>query len=135
MARRHVTVLEPRQIATVFAIHLVRGLVTQVLQLALWIASGALGSIEACLTFVLLRLLISRLPIGANKEIIFVGAGLIAADTMHLMVQPVAALLVVMTSSQLIFDLLLVGLPWLVSRLVATSLRLPQPAHPGDAVP
>lgn len=135
VARRRITVLEPRQIATVFAVHLVRGLVTQLLQLAVWIISGALGSIEVCLTFVLLRLLISRLPIGSNKEIIFVGAGLVAADTMYLSVQPVAALLVIMTASQLAFDLILVGLPWLASRLVSTSLRLRYPAPPGDEVP
>ena len=131
-ARRRITILERQQIVVVFGIHLVRGMVSQLVQLGVWIASGVVGSIESCLTFVLLRLIISRLPIGANKEIIFFGAGLVAADSMHLPVQPVAALLVVVTASHLVFDLLLVGLPWLVSRLTVASRWTRNPVTSGD---
>lgn len=123
VGHRRITVFGPRRIATVFAMHLFRGFVSQLLQLWLWIVSGALRSIGACLTFVLLRLLISRLPIGSSKEIIFVGAGVVAAEAMHLSVHPVAAVLVTITTSQLVFDLLLVGLPWLASRLISALLQ------------
>lgn len=122
-----VTTLNRGQILSTFAIHLVRGLLGLGLQFGLWWCSSALPSAVACLYFVALRLLISRLPLLPNKDLLFIGTGIAAADYMTLSAESIAAVLVIMIAFDEILGFALVGLPWLFSRF--SPIRKSAGAH------
>ncbi|MDE2133787.1 MAG: hypothetical protein KGM97_08720 [Alphaproteobacteria bacterium] len=110
---RRVTALSRGDVATTFAIHLVRSVAALVLEFVLWLLSGALPSAAVCLEFVALRLLVTRLPLVPNKELVFVGVGIAAAGLLDVSAPRVAAVLVIMTAFSLLQEFALVGLPWL----------------------
>ncbi len=113
---RRVTVLTRSEIASTFAIHLIRSLVALLLDCAIWWLSGALPSVAACVAFVGFRLLVTRLPLVPNKDLLFVGLGLEAAGWMDLSAPRVAAVLVITTAFSQLMDLVVIGLPWLVEQ-------------------
>lgn len=113
---KKVTTLNRGQIISTFTIHMVRSILGLGLQFGLWWFSGALPSMTACLYFVALRLLISRLPLLPNKDLLFVGTGIAAANYMTLSTESVAAVLVIMIAFDEILGFALVGVPWLLSR-------------------
>jgi hypothetical protein len=110
---RRVTALSRGELATTFAIHLVRSIAVLSLEFTLWWLSGALPSVTVCLEFVALHLLITRLPFVPSKELVFVGVGIAAAGLMDVSTPKVAAVLVLMTAVSLLQEFALVGLPWL----------------------
>jgi hypothetical protein len=116
---RKVTALSRIDIATTFAIHLVRCVLTLAFEFWIWWLSGALPTIALCLQFVALRLLLTRLPLVPSKELVFIGVGIAAAGYMDVSAPQVAAVLVLMTAAGLIEDLLLVGLPWFLEQFRA----------------
>jgi len=113
---RRVTALTRGQMMSTFAIHLLRSAVALLIEFAIWWFSGALPSALACLEFVGLRLLISRLPLIPSKDLVFVGVGITAAGLMDFSSSKVAAALVLMTAFDQLLAVLLVGLPWLFDR-------------------
>jgi hypothetical protein len=115
--RRRLTTLPSRQILVTFALHFGRGLCGQALQFALWSLSGALASSAACLQFVVIQLLVSRLPLMPNKDLIFVGTALAAAGAMELNAAPIAGVLLTLTAGDFLLNLVLTGLPWLISAI------------------
>ena len=119
VARRHVTVLSARQLAQTFSLHFARSLVGEAFQFALWLLSGAIASPAVCLEFVVLKLLISRLPIGVSKDLVFVGTGMAAAQMLNLSTTAVAAVLTTLTASDYLLNLSVVGLPWLFGSIRA----------------
>ena len=114
---RRVTTLSRGEIAATFAIHLARSIVALSLEFVLWWVSGALPSAFACLEFVALRLLVTRLPLVASKDLLFVGIGVAAAGLMDLSTVKVAAVLVIATAFNLLLEFALVGLPWLFEQI------------------
>lgn len=113
---RRVTALSRGDVATTFAIHLARSIAALALEFALWWLSGALPSAAVCLEFTALRLLVTRLPLVPNKELVFVGVGIAAAGLMDVSAPRVAAVLVIMTAFSLLQEFALVGLPWLIEQ-------------------
>jgi hypothetical protein len=113
---RKVTTLSRGDIATTFGIHFARSVIQLSLEFAIWWFSGALPSAVVCFQFVALRLLVTRLPLVPNKELVFIGVGLAAAGVMDVSAPKVAAVLVLMTAVSLLQDFLLVGLPWLLEQ-------------------
>ena len=113
MGGRRVTALSRGAVAATFAIHLARSIAALGLEFLAWWLSGALPSATVCLEFVALRLLITRLPLVPNKELIFVGVGIAAAGLLDVSAPKVAAVLVLMTAVSLFQEFALVGLPWL----------------------
>lgn len=118
MGGRKVTSLSRAQIATTYAIHMLRAFVGLALQFVLWRLSGALPNSLVCMQFVVLQLLINRLPLVPNKDLIFVGAGIAMAGWMNLSAPSVAAVLVIGTAFDQLFGFALVGMPWLFERLL-----------------
>ena len=112
LAHRKVTVLSRRQIAATFAIHFFRALLMLVVEFFLWTVSGALPTAVACLQFVALRLVVTRLPLIPNKDLIFVGAGIAAAGLTKVAVTPVATVLVILAAVDLVLGVLVAGIPW-----------------------
>jgi hypothetical protein len=112
IAHRKVTNLSRRQMAATFFLHFLRSLIVLLLEIGFWIASGALPSLVACLQLVALRLVITRLPLVPNKDLVFVGAGVAAARLLHLPAAPIASVLVVLAAADLLLSLALAGLPW-----------------------
>jgi hypothetical protein len=112
LAHRKVTVLRPGQIAGTFAIHFARCVLVLGIEFALWRLSGALPSAVACLQFVALRLVVTRLPLVPNKDLIFVGAGIAAAGLVKIAVTPVATVLVILAAADLVLASTVAGLPW-----------------------
>lgn len=112
LAHRKVTVLSRRQIAATFTIHFFRALLMLVVEFFLWTVSGALPTAVACLQFVALRLVVSRLPLIPNKDLIFVGAGIAAAGFTNVSVTPVATVLVILAAVDLVLGVVVAGIPW-----------------------
>ncbi len=100
-----------------FVLHFARALTVMGLEFLTWLFSGALPSTGDCLKFVALRLLVTRLPLVPNKELVFVGVGVAAAGLMHISAPKVAAVLVLITVIDRCQDFLIVGLPWLLEQL------------------
>jgi hypothetical protein len=102
VAHRKVTVLTRPQLFTTFGIHFLRACLVLGIEFGLWQLSGALPDAVASLQFVTLRLVITRLPIVPNKDLIFVGAGMAAAGAAHAAVTPVATVLVILAAADLV---------------------------------
>jgi hypothetical protein len=112
LGHRKLTVLSRAQIAQTFAIHFLRSLSVLIVEFAMWEVSGALPSAIACLQFVALRLIVTRLPLVPNKDLVFVGAGIAAAGLVNVAVTPVATVLVILAAADLILGCVVIGLPW-----------------------
>ena len=84
----------------------------------LWQLSGALPSAVASLQFVALRLVVTRLPLVPNKDLIFVGAGIAAASLAKVSLTPVATVLLILAAADLILALGFAGLPWVLEKLL-----------------
>jgi hypothetical protein len=102
VAHRKMTVLTRSQLFITFGIHFLRACLVLGIEFGLWQLSGALPTAVASLQFVALRLVITRLPIVPNKDLIFVGAGMAAAGAAHAAVTPVATVLVILAAADLI---------------------------------
>jgi hypothetical protein len=114
LGHRKFTALSRRQIAATFGIHFSRCLLVLVVEFGLWELSGALPSAVACLQFVALRLVVTRLPLVPNKDLIFVGAGIAAAGLAKVSVTPVAMVLVILAAADLILAATVASLAWLI---------------------
>lgn len=113
---RKVTSLSRTDMAKTFGIHVLRSITALLLEFALWYLSGVLSSAQACMEFVALRLLVTRLPLIPNKELVFVGVGIAAAGLLNASTSGVAAVLVLMTGVSLMQEFAIVGLPWLIEQ-------------------
>jgi hypothetical protein len=111
---RRLTDLSRGAILTTFAIHLFRCILGLWLEYLIWWLSGALPTSGDCLAYVALHLLVTRLPLIPNKNLIFVGVGMAAVGMMKASAPNVAAVLVLITAIDLIQDMVVVGLPWLL---------------------
>jgi hypothetical protein len=113
---RKLTALSRAQMATVFFIHFVRSAGTLVLDFILWFLSGALPSAFTCLEFVALRVLVSRLPIVPNKNLVFAGVAITAAGYLNASTPRVTAVVIIFSAFEQLMALAVVGIPWLVER-------------------
>ena len=111
---RRVTSLTRRQIAATFLLHLARSLIALSLEFLLWRLSGALPSTALCLQFVGLHLVVTRLPLIPRKDLLFVGLGVAAAGALDANAPAIAAVLILLTATEQILELAIVGLPWLL---------------------
>jgi hypothetical protein len=102
--------------STTFGIHFVRAALVLTVEFGLWQLSGALPSAVACLQFVALRLVVTRLPLVPNKDLIFLGAGIAAAGMAKVSVTPVATVLVILAAADLILAATVASLAWLLDR-------------------
>ena len=130
---RKVTTLRWKQVVWTYGIHLTRSFTALALLFTAWFASGALPSIQYCFYVVALRVLISRLPLLPQKEIIFAGTTLAAAQLWDFHSQSIAAVLVVTTTVDDILGLLLVGIPWLLNRLSPWAFGSVSPSDPAPS--
>ena len=117
LGRRKLTELTTGQIAGTFLIHFFRSLLVLGVEFWLWQFSGALPTAVASLQFVALRLVVTRLPLVPNKDLIFVGAGIAAAGMAKVSVTPVATVLLILAAADLILAVTFAGVPWLVEQL------------------
>ncbi len=113
LGHRKLTQLSRVQIAITFAIHFTRAASVLAVEFGLWALSGALPTAMACLQFVALRLVVTRLPLIPNKDLIFVGAGIAAAGLANVSVTPVATVLVILAAADLILAATVASLAWL----------------------
>jgi hypothetical protein len=116
LGHRKLTQLSPGQIAATFGIHLVRAVLVLTVEFGLWELSGALPSAVACLQFVALRLIVTRLPLVPNKDLIFLGAGIAAAGMTKVAVTPVATVLVILAAADLVLAATVASFAWLLDR-------------------
>ena len=105
------------QIAGTFLVHFSRALFVLGVEFWLWQLSGPLPSAVASLQFVALRLLVTRLPLVPDEDLVFVGAGIVTAGMTRVSVTPVATVLVILAAADLILALSFAGLPWLLEQL------------------
>ena len=117
IAHRKVTILSRGQLTAVFGIHFSRACAVLAIEFGLWQLSGAMAGWIMSLQFVALRLVITRLPVVPNKDLIFVGAGLAAAGAAHAAVTPVATVLVILAAADLILAATVAGLTALPGRM------------------
>lgn len=121
---RRVTSLTRRQIAVTFLLHLARSLSALSLEFLLWRLSGALPSMALCLQFVGLHLVVTRLPLVPRKDLLFVGLGVAAAGAIDADSPAVAAVLILLTATEQVLELIIVGVPWLMENRVRRIARL-----------
>ncbi len=117
LGHKKLTQTSRKDMIVTFVIHVIRALTVLALEYLTWVFSGALPSTGDCLKFVALRLLVTRLPLVPNKELVFVGVGVAAAGLMHISTPKVAAVLVLVTVIDRCQDFLIIGLPWLLEQL------------------
>jgi hypothetical protein len=110
LGHRKVTVLSRRQLAATFGIHFLRACLVLGIEFGLWQLSGALPGAVASLQFVALRLVITRLPLVPNKDLIFVGVGIAAAGAANAAVTPVATVLVILAAADLVLAATVAGI-------------------------
>jgi hypothetical protein len=65
---------------------------------------------------VALRLVVTRLPLIPNKDLIFVGAGIATAGLAKMAVTPVATVLVILAAADLILAGSVAAITWLLAR-------------------
>jgi hypothetical protein len=116
LGHRKLTALSPRQMAITFGIHFTRSALVLAVEFGLWELSGALPTAVACLQFVALRLIVTRLPLVPNKDLIFLGAGIAAAGMTNVAVTPVATVLVILAAADLLLAATVASLAWLLDR-------------------
>ncbi len=116
LGHRKLTALSRAQIAATFGIHFARSALVLAVEFGLWELSGALPTAVACLQFVALRLIVTRLPLVPNKDLIFVGAGIAAAGMTSLSVTPVATVLVILAAADLVLAAGVASFAWLLDR-------------------
>lgn len=116
LGHRKLTALSRRQMAATFAIHFTRVIAVLTVEFGLWELSGALPSALVCLQFVALRLVVTRLPLIPNKDLIFVGAGIATAGLAKMAVTPVATVLVILAAADLILAASVASITWLMAR-------------------
>jgi hypothetical protein len=116
LGHRKLTALSRRQMAATFAIHFTRVIAVLAAEFGLWELSGALPSAIVCLQFVALRLVVTRLPLIPNKDLIFVGAGIATAGLAKMAVTPVATVLVILAAADLILAGSVAAITWLLAR-------------------
>jgi hypothetical protein len=102
--------------ALVFGIHFTRVMAVLTVEFGLWELSGTLPSAVACLQFVALRLVVTRLPLIPNKDLLFVGAGIATAGLAKVAVTPVATVLVILAAADLILAASVATITWLLAR-------------------
>jgi hypothetical protein len=102
--------------ATTFGIHFTRSASVLAVEFGLWELSGALPTAVACLQFVALRLIVTRLPLVPNKDLIFLGVGIAAAGMTNVSVTPVATVLVILAAADLLLAATVASLAWLLDR-------------------
>jgi len=112
LGHRKLTTLSRRDIAFTFAVHFLRAVLVLAVEFGLWELSGALPTAVACLQFVALRLVVTRLPLVPNKDLIFMGAGIAAAGVTNVAVTPVATVLVILTAADLVLAGTVATLAW-----------------------
>ena len=117
LGQKKLTQTSRKDMVITFLLHFTRALTVMGLEYCTWLFSAALPTTGDCLKFVALRLLVTRLPLVPNKELVFVGVGVAAAGFMHISTPHVAAVLVLITVIDRCQDLLIVGLPWLLEQL------------------
>jgi len=116
LGHRKLTALSRGQIAATFVIHFARATLVLAVEFGLWELSGALPSAVACLQFVALRLVVTRLPLVPNKDLIFVGAGIAAAGMANVSVTPVATVLVILAAADLMLAATVASFAWALDR-------------------
>lgn len=113
-----------------FGLHFARAVAVMGMEYLTWLLSGALPSSGDCLKYVALRLLVTRLPLIPNKEIVFIGVGVAAAGLMQISAPKVAAVLVLMTVLDRLEDVVVVGLPWFFEQFRKRGTQpVPQPGE------
>ena len=116
LGHRKLTMLSRGQMTATFGIHFTRSALVLAVEFGLWELSGALPSAVACLQFVALRLIVTRLPLVPNKDLIFLGAGIAAAGMANMSVTPVATVLVILAAADLILAASVASFAWLLDR-------------------
>lgn len=94
-ARRKVTALSGRQVGFIFTIHLVRNLVNQGMQIALWTLALPAVPLAAWLNFLAARLLVMQLSFLPNGNLFHLTAGIGLAGALGLPHTEVAVVLLV----------------------------------------
>lgn len=120
-----VTVVSARDLRFVFAVHLVRAVAANGLLVVLWACALPEAPTSALVELLTLRLLVSRLPVFGNKDVVLLGTGLGLGAAIDLPQAGVAAMLVTAVACELLANLVLVGVPMLMEGLAdaRTSVR------------
>jgi hypothetical protein len=117
LARRHVTTLPASELFFAFAIHLIRSALNNGLAALAW-SQGMPGvPLLSLCELLALRLLVSRVPLLGNKDLLLLGTGLGLAGAIDLPQTNVAAVLLAVFVIDHLFNMLGVGLPMLLAAL------------------
>jgi hypothetical protein len=113
------TTLTRGEMASTFALHLLRSGTVLFFTYLCWFFSGALPTAALCLDFVVLRQLITRLPIVPSKPLLYAEVALVAAGSMNVSQPRVAAVIIITTIISQVLGIIGVAAPWLIEKFLA----------------
>lgn len=127
VARPKIAALTARTMAFVFTVHSTRVVVGHAVHVTMWSLALPSVSVVVWLNFLAVRILISRLGFLPNRDLLLLSAGLGMAGAMGVPHAGIAAVLLIITASEHVFNLLFVGLPSLANS--ARVLAAPKTAR------
>ena len=120
---RRTTTLAYRDMARIFAIHLVRATAVLSLRFLMWDFSGALPSAFACLEFVTIGFVVTRVPVLPNKGLVYAGAAIVAAGALHIPQSGVAAVVVIENVAFQLASMAVIAHAWFANPLEIAGSR------------
>ncbi len=108
--RRYVFSMQRRLALNIFLIYAVRLIVAQVFQIAQWVVVLPDEPLGAWFTLAAIAIIVSRIPLISNQNIVFLGAGLSVAEQLGLPSLEIAAMLIATAVLDKIVNLIVFGI-------------------------
>lgn len=119
---RHYAISMPLKTAfSIFSIHTVRLTIGQSLQILQWFIVLPLVPIHVWFTFVSIQIIMTRIPLLPNRDLVFIGAGIGLSGALNIPTADIAALLLVNTVLGKTMNLLLFSMTHIFKRHTVTG--------------
>jgi multisubunit Na+/H+ antiporter MnhB subunit len=93
--RKHILAMAPRTALLILGVHVGRFVFEQVLQIGMWVVAIPEVSLRVWCTYAALSLVISRIPLVTNRDLLFASISIPLAAGMAIPVEAIAALMLV----------------------------------------
>ncbi len=118
--RRHIFAMAPGTALVIFGVHAARFALEQAVQIAMWAVAIPEVPLRVWCSYAALSLVISRLPLVTNRDLLFASIGITLAAGMAVPVEQVAALMLVVAGLGKVATILLFAGSTLASRCAST---------------
>ncbi len=127
--RKHIFAMAPRTALLILAVHVGRFVLEQVLQIGMWAVAIPKAPLGVWCTYAALSLVVSRIPLVTNRDLLFATFSITLAARMTIPVEAIAALMLVVAGLGKVLTVLCFTALMLAGRTTAPR-RLEQQAAP-----